>query len=157
MFTILISDSNPDEKVKQMLQELCSNMEQFRVSEESHHAESSSSTHCRISTAKGIYNIPYHDILFVESIQKKVVIHTSYDMLTLPIPLYRIREVLPESMFLQTHRSFIINLKKISFIDKAKEPWVISFFGTDQSAYVSRSYRKEILQAVTPLLDYMSD
>ncbi len=157
MFTILISDSEPDEKIKQILKELCSDMEHLLLSKEKPQTKSVSSMHCRISTAKGIYNIPHDDILFVESIQKKSVIHTTHGTLTVPIPLYRVREVLPEPFFIQTHRSFIINLKNASFIDKTKEPWIISFFNSNKTAFVSRSYRKEVLQAVTPLLDYMSD
>ena len=68
----------------------------------------SESTHdeplyCRISTQKAIYKIPYQDILFIESEQKKSVIHL-------------------------THRSFIVNLKNASSIDKSQNPWTISFF-----------------------------
>ena len=156
MFTILISDSDSDEKIKQMLKELCSDMKQIHPFAEKSPGEPSS-LHCRISTAKGIYNIPYDDILFVESTQKKSVIHTLHGTITVPIPLYRVREVLAEPLFIQTHRSFIINLKNASFIDKTKEPWTISFFGSSKTAFVSRSYRKEVLQMITPLLDYNAD
>ena len=96
MFTILISDSDPDEKVKQMLKELCSDMEQLRLQEEKPTSEPS--LHCRISTSKGIYNIPYDNILFVESIQKKSMIHTINGTVTVPIPLYRVREVLTDEL-----------------------------------------------------------
>ena len=156
MFTILISDSDSDEKIKQMLKELCSDMERVPLANEKSLLEPSS-LHCRISTAKGIYNIPYDDILFVESTLKKSLIHTIHGSITVPIPLYRVREVLSEPLFIQTHRSFIINLKNTSFIDKTKEPWTISFFGSGKTAFVSRSYRKEVMEIISPLLDYNAD
>ena len=58
----------------------------------------SESTHdeplyCRISTQKAIYKIPYQDILFIESEQKKSVIHllkkTILSLTTLPILVLR--------------------------------------------------------------------
>ena len=82
----------------------------------------SESTHdeplyCRISTQKAIYKIPYQDILFIESEQKKSVIHLLKKTICVSVPLYRILEVLPKETFVQTHRSFIVNLKNASSID----------------------------------------
>lgn len=95
----------------------------------------SESTHdeplyCRISTQKAIYKIPYQDILFIESEQKKSVIHLLKKTICVSVPLYRILEVLPKETFVQTHRSFIVNLKNASSIDKSQNPWTISFFGS---------------------------
>ena len=113
--------------------------------------------HFRISTGKGVYNIPYAEILFVESTMKKSVIHTRSGMISLPTPLYRVRKLLPETAFIQTHRSFIINLKNACFMDKTKEPWVISFPQYDKAAFVSRSYRKEVLETVFSDTEDISD
>lgn len=87
----------------------------------------SESTHdeplyCRISTQKAIYKIPYQDILFIESEQKKSVIHLLKKTICVSVPLYRILEVLPKETFVQTHRSFIVNLKNASSIDKSQNP-----------------------------------
>ena len=103
---------------------------------------------CRITTAKGIYNIPLHDIFFIECHQKKSFLHTRAGILTLPLPLYQLKEALPSSMFRQTHRSFLVNLKKISHIDKQSDPWTVFFFDTKENAYISRSYRQQIIHAV---------
>ena len=51
--------------------------------------------YCRISTQKAIYKIPYQDILFIESEQKKSVIHLLKKTICVSVPLYRILEVLP--------------------------------------------------------------
>ncbi len=114
-------------------------------------------THFRFNTGKSIYNIPYAEILFVESAMKKSVVHTRSGMISLPAPLYRVRKLLPETAFIQTHRSFIVNLKNVCFMDKTKEPWVISFPQYDKSAFVSRSYRKEVLETVFSDTEGISD
>lgn len=155
MYIILISQS--DDEIKQVLKELCPNARQLHIIDSAYPAEQGEVLHCRISTAKGIYNIPYKDILFVESGQKKSIIHLTNNTICLPLPLYRIREILPESFFIQTHRSFIVNLKKISYIDKTKDPWVISFFGSKKTAFISRSFKKDVMQVITPFLNYVVD
>ena len=105
--------------------------------------------YCRKKKKKAIYKIPYQDILFIESEQQKSVIH----LLKKTIPLYRILEVLPKETFVQTHRSFIVNLKNASSIDKSQNPWTISFFGSEQLAFVGRSFKDNIMQIIRPMLD----
>ena len=105
-------------------------------------------SHCHITTTKGIYNIPFEDIFFIECRQKKSLIHTKSEILILPLPLYRMKEALPSAIFLQTHRSFLVNLKNVSHIDKQKDPWTISFFGYEEHAFISRSYRHQVMDAV---------
>lgn len=100
--------------------------------------------HCNISTSKEIFSVPFCDILFAESTMKKCVLHMKKGSVTLPQPLYRVREMLPSSFFVQTHRSFIVNTKNISYINKCQDPWVISFFDSKECAYVSRNYKKDI-------------
>jgi len=147
MYTILIPALGSE--TEQNLKELFTGTEQLRILS----GETDEALHCLISTPKGIYNIPYEDILFVESGQKKSVFHLTRETLSLPVPLYRIREILPNTCFVQTHRSFIVNLHKISYIDKTKDPWTICFFGSEKTAFVSRSYRKDLLRAIRPLLN----
>lgn len=100
--------------------------------------------HCNISTSKEIFSVPFDDILFVESTMKKSVLHTKEGLVKLPLQLYRVRELLPLSFFVQTHRSFIVNIKNISYINKCQDPWVVYFFDSKETAYISRNYKKEI-------------
>ncbi len=155
MYTILIANS--EDEVKQTIKDLYSGEGKIHILDKIHPAKQSETLHCRINTAKGIYNIPHKDILFVESGQKKSIIHLTNNTICLPVPLYRIRGVLPEPYFVQTHRSFISNLRKVSYIDKTKDPWVISFFGTNKTAFVSRSFKKDVMQVITPFLNYVID
>ena len=105
-------------------------------------------SHCQITTSKGIYNVPLDDIFFIECRQKKSFVHTKSGILELPIPLYRLKEALPSILFLQTHRSFIVNLKNISHINKQKDLWTIYFFGTKEQAFISRSFRHQVANAL---------
>lgn len=116
-----------------------------------------STFHCNISTSKEIFSIPYSDILFVESTMKKSVLHTKTGTHLLPVPLYRVRERLPASFFVQTHRSFIVNTKNIATIDKSKDPWVVTFFGSQKYAYISRNYKKEVPLMFPEMLDCQSN
>lgn len=107
--------------------------------------------HCRIRTAKQYYDIPYEDILFIESECKKSVIYTKRGRVAVPVPLYRIKQELPGNIFLQTHRSFIVHIENIHSIDKMGEAWEISFAGNAKRVPISRTYRKEFLQGMEAL------
>ena len=102
----------------------------------------------QITTSKAFYNIPLTSILFIECHEKKSLLHTKDGCLPLCVPLYRMEAVLPSALFLQTHRSFLVNLKNISHVDKNKDPWTISFFSSQKKAFVSRSFRRQLLAAV---------
>ncbi|MBQ2924878.1 MAG: LytTR family transcriptional regulator [Anaerotignum sp.] len=106
-------------------------------------------SHCYINTSKGIYNIPLSEILFIECYQKKSLAHMKRETLILPIPLYRLKEALPAALFLQTHRSFLVNLQNVSHIDKQKDPWTVFFFDSQECAYISRSFRRQVMEAVS--------
>lgn len=107
--------------------------------------------YCLIQTPQRILSIPLDRILFVECRQKHSILHLDKSSVSLSIPLYHILEKLPSDDFIQTHRSFLVNLRNISGIDKHKDPWVISFIHSEKTAFVSRSFRKEFLQAVLHL------
>lgn len=100
---------------------------------------------CQINTPKGLYNLPYSEILYIESTMKKSMIHLRNDVIHVPCPLYQIQRMFSDRNFVQTHRSFIVNLENISYVDKSKEPWGIFFFNSDKEAFVSRSHKKTLL------------
>ena len=100
---------------------------------------------CQIDTPKGFYNLPYNAILYIESTMKKSIIHLKDDVIHVPYPLYQAQRIFSDKNFVQTHRSFIVNLENISYIDKTKEPWGIFFFDSDKEAFVSRSHKKSLL------------
>jgi len=103
---------------------------------------------CLIQTPKHILSLHLNKILFIESRQKHSFIHTATETITLASPLYRILSQLPKNTFIQIHRSFIINLENISHIDKSKDPWIVSFHGSEKIAFVSRSFRQQVIESL---------
>ncbi len=102
----------------------------------------------QLNTAQGIHNLHYDELLFVETVLKKSIFHTKTQELTSALPLYKIKNALHSNHIMQTHRSFIVNLNNISYLDKRKNPWEISFCYTEQKAYVGRNYKKAVLEAL---------
>ncbi len=73
--------------------------------------------------------IVLQDLLFVESMQNYVQIHTRKNKYTALIPLKQIISELPDAQFMQVHKSFIVALDKITrmeghllYIDDLKIP-----------------------------------
>lgn len=96
---------------------------------------------CQIHTDKKILNLHFDDILFLESSMKKTIFHLKDGVCLVPLPLCRISEQLDNPSFLQTHRSYIVNTKNISSIDKSIIPWTIHFQNSKKMAFVSRGYK----------------
>ena len=60
-----------------------------------------------------IYKLNYDDIIFIEGLGEYVTFHTSDKKLIVLESLKKLAEVLPPSLFIRTHRSYIINKSKI--------------------------------------------
>ena len=57
----------------------------------------------------------YHDeILFIESLKEYVRIHTAENTLTTKVPIGELESILSSSNYTRIHKSYIINLDKIS-------------------------------------------
>jgi len=95
-----------------------------------------------ISTSDFYCHIPCKEILFIEAINHKCYIHTANKEIPVLLPLYKIKENIPEKGLIQTHRSFLINTENILKIDKNQHPWVVSFSGCSKTAFISRNYKK---------------
>lgn len=96
---------------------------------------------CQIHTTKEIYNFPNHNVLFFESKMKKSIVHLKDGSIPVPYPLYQIYRMLNQKVFVQTHRSYIVNINNVSYVDKSKEPWGIFFFESEKEALISRSHK----------------
>ncbi len=96
--------------------------------------------------AKTYFRLPYRSILFLEAAGKKTILHTAKEEFLLPVAFHQVKSALHCSSLIQSHRSYIINILMISSIQKEQLPWIVSFFGTEKTALISRSYRDEIEQ-----------
>jgi len=77
--------------------------------------------HCQIKTGDEILNIPLEDIMFFEShhISHKLILHTKNSRIEFYASLGKIAEI--SSDFYRCHQSFVVNVKNIKRIDKAKK------------------------------------
>jgi DNA-binding LytR/AlgR family response regulator len=70
-----------------------------------------------LKIGKTIFRFSYQNILFCEAQQNYTRIVTHDQDVRIYQPLSQIEEQLPPSLFLRTHRSFIVNKNKVSKID----------------------------------------
>ncbi|GAB7386696.1 LytTR family DNA-binding domain-containing protein [Bacillaceae bacterium] len=86
---------------------------------------------------RSIYYIPFKEILFIEKVDRRSVIHT----LGKKYETYETLETLNErldNIFYQTHRSFIVNLEHISCITASGKSYLAFFRGYQEYAQISK-------------------
>ena len=95
-----------------------------------------------------ILKVSADEILFVESRLKNCLLHTKDWSEEIPnITMKKILHLLPKDSFMQTHRSYVVNLKNIRQVDKkSRQPWIVHFSDSNLKAYVSNSYKKIFLE-----------
>lgn len=70
-----------------------------------------------VKSDKQLKKILFKDILFIESMENYVVIQTASSKEVVYTTLKQLYESLPQNIFQQTHRSYIVNIKKVTAID----------------------------------------
>ncbi|MBW7456823.1 LytR/AlgR family response regulator transcription factor [Paenibacillus sepulcri] len=92
-----------------------------------------------IKINKNIHIIPFNEILFIEKMGKKSIIHTLNND-----PLETYDKLEPAPHLVQAHRSYLINLSKVSRITRMGETYQ-SFFGSyPRQALIAKSKMKDI-------------
>jgi len=94
---------------------------------------------------KRLEKIHFADILFIESMQNYVWIHTIHDKLLCHSTLKNIKAQLPEHLFVQTHKSFIASIKRVKAIEGNQ--LVIN----DHKIPISKYLKEEVLKKITRL------
>jgi DNA-binding LytR/AlgR family response regulator len=95
-----------------------------------HHVESEknaelksekSDRHIFVKSEYRVVRITLSDILYVEGMREYVRIHLENGKSLMPlVRLHSIEDQLPSSMFMRVHRSFIVNLEKITTIEHSR-------------------------------------
>jgi two-component system, LytTR family, response regulator len=83
------------------------------------------------------------DILFIEKEGRKSVIHTKNERYETTESLQEIEERLPDYFF-KTHRSYIVNLKKVYRIESSGETFLAYFHDCDKISYISKLKINEV-------------
>ncbi|WP_066070644.1 LytR/AlgR family response regulator transcription factor [Neobacillus soli] len=91
--------------------------------------------------------IPLDEILFIEKAGKKCLVYTEKEIYDTSETMARILPRLDDSFF-HAHRSYIINLEKISQIIPQKESFIVHFKDCDQLAKISKLKINEIKKLI---------
>jgi DNA-binding LytR/AlgR family response regulator len=91
---------------------------------------------------KKIYRTPFEDILYFEALGDYVKVYLVDKVLIVTTTLKKLLEELPETQFIRTHKSFIVNKSKIEYLEgnqlKIKE----------QLIPIGQAYKEEVLKGL---------
>jgi DNA-binding LytR/AlgR family response regulator len=80
-----------------------------------------SAEHLFVKTDYKVVRISLNDILYIEGMREYARIHLTNGKSLMPlIRLHSLEEQLPSSRFMRVHRSYIVNLEKISTIERSR-------------------------------------
>ncbi len=87
-----------------------------------------------VETKKGVFTVSASDIILVEAVSKKNIVHTVSSDYESVKTMAQWNKLLPSNLFFQTHRSFIVNFMHVSDFDHS----LIHLYGNQFSAYLTR-------------------
>lgn len=98
----------------------------------------------RFNDYNSIYTIPLKDILYItrDSIERKSIIKTEYASYKVTKSLTELKDM-SDGELIQTHKSCIVNLKRVLKIDKTRK--LITFDNGDSIDLLSDNYKKGIM------------
>lgn len=96
------------------------------------------------------YFLKPSSILFIETENRQLQIHTIDEIYTSNERLYEIAEELPD-YFLQVAKSTIVNLKQINALNKSISNCLISFYDSPKEVYASRRYYKQLQERLNEM------
>ena len=102
-------------------------------------AEKESTDFIMLKADKKMYRTAYDDILFFESLGDYVKVHTKERVLIIASTLKKLLTELPESRFLRTHKSYIISMSSVEYIEGNQIK-----IG-EQMVSIGQAYREEVL------------
>jgi len=95
-----------------------------------------------IKAGQKIERIKFSELVFVESMQNYVKLHTSSETHVAHLTLKKVAELLPEDQYIQTHKSYILNLDKVKSIDGNE-------ITTEKGVVpISKLWREEVLEKI---------
>ncbi|MCT4593632.1 MAG: LytTR family DNA-binding domain-containing protein [Anaeromicrobium sp.] len=83
------------------------------------------------------FRIAYEDVLYLEKVDRSVLLHTSNSNYIMNKNLSEV-EILLNEIFFRVHKSFIVNLRHINKIKNIGNSYIIEFKNTSKVAYMSK-------------------
>jgi DNA-binding LytR/AlgR family response regulator len=105
-------------------------------------AELSADNFIFIQTDKQYLKVNFDEIVYVEALKEYIKIKTEGEALISLVRMKSVIEQLPENMFLRVHRSFIVNINKVSQI--TPEEVVVN----GESIPIGDSYREDVREKI---------
>jgi DNA-binding LytR/AlgR family response regulator len=95
-----------------------------------------------VKTNQKFEKVSFNDILFIEGVENYVAIQTEISKIMTHVTIKTILGKMPDDKFLQIHKSFIINLEKVSFVEG-------NMVGIGEYKLpVSRTFREKVLPVI---------
>lgn len=95
-----------------------------------------------------ILRIYVDEILFIESQGRNCIIHTKkkeYEISN--YNMSKMLSILPQNYFMQTHKSYIVNINNIREVDKReRNSWTVFFDDYDIPAFVGNTYKNHFIE-----------
>lgn len=95
-----------------------------------------------------VYQFPFHEIIWIEVIGDYTSIHTNQLELSVRKTLQSIEAVLPAKSFVRASRNTLVNLSKISRVERHFSGTMCAILTQNQSIHISRNYWKTIKQRI---------
>ena len=70
-----------------------------------------------VKTDQQLVKVAVKDILYIESMQNYIIIHTITEKIMTLVPLKQALEMLPKELFLQVHKSYVVAKDKVEAIE----------------------------------------
>ena len=99
-------------------------------------------SHLFVKTEYKILRIPYDDILYLQGLRDYVAIHTKEKKILTLQSLRSFEDTLPTERFVRIHRSYIISLKQINYVERNRV-----YLGKTPLP-ISDSYRESFSKAI---------
>ena len=89
----------------------------FKAVQKAQQLISVSQDHIWIKSDKKLHKIFYDKILFISAMGDYLKVHTQSDTLITHITMKGIQDQLPESQFVRVHKSYIVNISAVKFLE----------------------------------------
>lgn len=86
----------------------------------------------------------FKEINFIESQKNYLLVHTTGKVYKHRATLKEFIELLPEAIFIRTHRAFVVNILKIDSVNKTEGTIKVD----NQTILISKSYKKEVFDKI---------
>lgn len=96
-----------------------------------------------IKSSNTLFYLVTEDILFAEKAGRKTIVHTRNETFEVTESLNDLEEAL-DIPFFMTHRSYLVNLKKISRINASGETYLAFFQNSEKAAHISKLKINEV-------------